>query len=220
MKTLKKALACMMVVVMLISAVPLSGFVGLEWPELNFGNIFSKIAAAADIVDSGTCGTNGSGCNQIHITWKLDSDGVLTISGPGAMTEYTDCYDVPWFSSHRDSIKNVVIENGVTNISGWAFFECSNLESVTIPNSVTSIGNYAFASCDSLASVDFGDNSQLQSIGERAFYSCDSLASITVDPYNRYYSSDECGVLFNQNKTTLIQYPIGNTRTSYSIPAS
>ena len=58
------------------------------------------------------------------------------------------------------------------------------------------------------------------SIGGGAFYGCTGLTSITVKEDNPNYSSDEYGVLFNKDKTMLIQYPIGNTRTSYTIPDS
>ena len=100
----------------------------------------------------------------------------------------------PW-ESYEDSIKNVVINNGVTRIGKSAFSHCSSLTSVTIPDSVTTISYGAFGYCS-------------------------SLASITVDNNNKYYSNDEYGVLFNKDKTTLIQYPIGNTRINYTIPDS
>jgi len=57
------------------------------------------------------------------------------------------------------------------------------------------------------------------SIGYQAFYSCDNLTNITVNSNNSNYSSQD-GVLFDKSKTTLIQYPTGNTRTSYTIPNS
>jgi hypothetical protein len=60
----------------------------------------------------------------------------------------------------------------------------------------------------------------LTSIGYFAFHYCTSLTSITVDANNNSFSSDINGVLFNKNQSTLIQYPIGNTATSYTIPVS
>ena len=88
---------------------------------------------------------------------------------------------------------------------------------VVIPNSVTSIGVKAFDGCIGLTSVTIPDS--VTSIGERAFYGCSSLTNITVNENNKSYSSAD-GVLFNKDKTELMQYAIGNTRTSYTIPNS
>ncbi len=103
----------------------------------------------------------------------------------------------------------------VTSIGEEAFEYCESLTSVTIPDSVTSIGDYAFPGCDGLTSVTIPDS--VTSIGYAAFRWCDSLTRITVDENNKNYSSQD-GVLFNKEKTELIQYPIGNERTSYNIP--
>lgn len=61
-------------------------------------------------------------------------------------------------------------------------------------------------------------DSGVMSIGGKAFRGFRNLTKIVVNGDNQYYSSDEFGVLFNKDKTTLIQYPIGNDRTVYSIP--
>ncbi len=181
---------------------------------------------------SGTCGDN--------LTWTLDTEsGTLTISGTGAMTDYTSSYDVPWYYSHS-STKTVIIEDGVKSIGQSAFYGCSSLTSITIPNSVTSIGNSAFYGCSSLTSITipnsvttigvyaFGSCSSLTSItipnsvtsiGDGAFNYCSSLTSINVDAANSAYC-DIGGVLFSKDKTTLIQYPAGKTVTSYTIPNS
>jgi hypothetical protein len=89
--------------------------------------------------------------------------------------------------------------------------------SYDIPNSVTSIGWVAFYYCTSLTSITIPNS--VTSIGEDAFSGCTSLTSINVEESNANYSSQD-GVLFNKEKTTLIQCPIGNARTSYSIPNS
>ncbi len=159
---------------------------------------------------SGTCGNN--------LTWTLNkSTGVLNITGTGAMRNYSSSSSTPWYS-YSIYIKTIKIGNSVTTIGNYAFKYCDSLTSVTIPHSVTTIGNYAFFSCDSLTSVTIPDSAT--SIGYRAFCYCDSLTSITVDENNQYYSSDSYGVLFNKDKTEIIQYPAGNTRKTYSIPDS
>ncbi len=182
--------------------------------------------------ESGTCGEN--------LTWDL-TDGVLTISGTGAMDNYDLWYSsYPSWHNYRLSITSVVITDGVTTIGEQAFRDYSNLTSVNIPNSVISIGNSAFINCSGLTSViipnsitSIGKEAfshcialtsvtipySVTTIGNYAFGSCSALTSIDVASNNPNYCSVD-GVLFNKDKTTLIQYPIGNTRTEYVIPNS
>lgn len=115
-------------------------------------------------------------------------------------------------------IENVSIGNGVTTIGFDAFRGCESLKTLTIPTSVTSIGEYALFGCDSIKSISIPES--VASIGECALMNCNSLTKIEVAETNANYSSSEDGVLFNKSKTELIQYPIGNERTSYIIPDS
>ena len=126
---------------------------------------------AADIVASGYCGSEGDGKN---LTWTLDSEGTLTISGKGEMKDY-DYFSDPWVGS---AVKCVSIESGVTCIGDYAFHNCTNLTGVTIPNSVTSIGGSAFSDCSSLTSITIP--SSVTSIGEDVFWGCGSLTSVTI----------------------------------------
>lgn len=88
--------------------------------------------------------------------------------------------------------------------------------SVTIPDSVKFIGERAFWCCNSVKEISLSDN--VERIDYLAFGNMRALESITVDPDNKYYSSDEFGVLFNKDKTELIQYPVGNKRQVYYVP--
>ena len=83
----------------------------------------------------------------------------------------------PWYSS-RSSIKTVIIEDGVTSIGNYAFYECSGLTAITIPNSVTSIGERAFYRCSSLTSITIPNS--VTSIGEETFSGCSKLTFITI----------------------------------------
>ena len=112
---------------------------------LLFAVVLSFNASALEA--TGECGEYGD-----NVTWSFDSStGTLTISGTGAM--YYSSF------SKNAEIKNVVIEDGVTSIDEYAFYDCSSLESVTIPDSVTSIGSYAFEDCTSLEKVTILNNS-------------------------------------------------------------
>ena len=113
-------------------------------------------AHAAEIVDSGECGEN--------VTWTLDSDGMLTISGTGEMTDF-DGGSSPF--DKNESVKKVIINAGVTSIGAYAFSYYKELTSVTIPDSVTSIGNEAFTHCTGLKSIMIPNS--ITSIGDSAF---------------------------------------------------
>ena len=118
--------------------------------------------------ESGTCGDN--------LTWDL-TDSVLTVSGTGAMTDWSSTSKIPWYSK-RSAIKTVVIEDGATSIGTNAFSPCKNLKSVTISNSVTIIGAKAFYQCTGLTSITLGNS--VESIDLGAFYGCTALKSIEI----------------------------------------
>lgn len=166
-------------------------------------------AIAASAASSGNCGDSGS-----NVTWSLDDNGTLTISGSGKIEDYRSDIDQPWYSNRSD-ITSVVIEPGVTSIGSQAFYECSNLTSITIPSGLTSIGEQAFGNCTGLTSITIP--SSVTSIGVNVFYNCTGLTDITVDSNNSSFCS-ESGVLFNKDKTTLIYYPLGKNDSSYTIP--
>lgn len=127
-------------------------------------------ASAANVVSSGECGAQGN-----NLTWTLDSEGTLTISGTGAMKNWA-YGPSPWKSNYK--VKNIVIENGVTTIGNGAFINCAYVTSVTIPDSVTSIGDYAFSDCNSLPAITLP--AQVTRIGAKSFYSCNKLAAINI----------------------------------------
>ncbi len=175
-----------------IMAVCVMGF-GVPYVNTVTGNN-SVITASAETINSGTCGKN--------LTWVLDDEGTLTISGTGDMEDYKNALshdDIPW-NSESKAVKKVVIEDGVTSIGANSFSSCRNLTSIEIPNSVksirsyafsycgftsvkipdgvTSIGDYAFLACSSLTSVEIADS--VTSIGQAAFIDCMSLQSVKM----------------------------------------
>ena len=91
-----------------------------------------------------------------NVTWNLSDDGTLTISGTGKMQNYYSSSDAPWYSK-RATIKNIVIEKGVSSIGNYAFYGCNQITSITIPNSVTRIGNMALSNCPGLISMKVED---------------------------------------------------------------
>ena len=121
------------------------------------------------IIDTGACGED--------VTWSYnDRYGTLTISGEGKMDDYTND-DSPW-ASYKDSITQVEIKNGVSNIGDYAFANCYNLKRVKIPASVISIGNSTFESCKSLEAIEIP--ASIVSIGEYAFCFCKNLNRVIM----------------------------------------
>lgn len=118
---------------------------------------------------SGTCGDN--------LTWELDENGVLTISGTGAMTDWAKASEVAWYA-YLKNIETIVLEDGVTSIGKQAFENCDKVTTITIPDHIESIGASAFYSCDALESVTIGNG--VKTIGSDAFYNCKSMKSITM----------------------------------------
>ncbi|MDO4540106.1 MAG: leucine-rich repeat domain-containing protein, partial [Syntrophomonadaceae bacterium] len=167
---------------------------------------------AAAQAAKGSCGGEGDGEN---LQWTLH-DGLLSITGTGAMADYDIYFPPPWY--YYSSLESLSIGNGVTSIGNYAFY-CSDFTgSLTIPNSVTSIGDGAFDGCSGFTgSLTIPDS--VTSIGNGAFSRC-RISSFSVATDNQHYCNDSYGVLFNRDMTTLVQYPGGNTRTSYTIPNS
>ena len=164
---------------------------------------------ALPVTDSGVCITDKFAISAIAKTYgkfeykELD-DGTIEIVKYSGNASYVD-------------IPSTIDEKPVTSIGNSAFASRSNLTYVNIPSSVTNIKSCAFYCSFNLVSVTISSN--VTNIGSSAFSLCNSLKNISVNSDNEIYTSED-GVLFNKNKTTLIQYPLGNDRTSYIIPSS
>ena len=124
--------------------------------------------AYAATTASGACGKN--------LTWSLSSTGTLTISGKGAMAEYSNG-NMPWIA-YKNQIKSVVLAKGITSIAYLSFSGYTKLTSVQIPDSVTDIGASAFDNCTALSDMTLPKN--LKTLGWLAFTGCSSLKTLTM----------------------------------------
>ena len=122
---------------------------------------------------------NGDG--TILAKWNIN-DRTLTISGTGKMKDLDLSSIENWHNWHdtpyTNLIEKVVIENGVTNIGRYAFYNCDYLESITIPEGVTSIGRNAFYGCSSLKSIDIPEG--VERIENMTFGGCVSLENVEI----------------------------------------
>ncbi len=132
------------------------------------------------------------------LSWNLTKAGTLTISGKGAMPDFSSVEEQPW-SNNNSQIQKIVIGDGVTNIGSSAFWNCgalsveiassvtvignsafrdSKIISATIPSGVKTIGDDAFRGCKNLSSVTIGEG--VETIGQNVFRACTSLTAITL----------------------------------------
>jgi len=148
--------------------------------------------------------------NLTSITIK--TDGNLDIGA----SAFQNCVNLT--SVTIEYIGNINNNPNNIKINSKAFQGCSKLATVTLPNGVNSLYDSAFGSCTALSSITIPKSVTVIS-PPNPFYNCAALTNITVDPSNTTYK-DVDGVLFDISGTSLLQYPVGNTRTSYTIPST
>ena len=110
-------------------------------------------------------------------------------------------------------LTSIKLPDNLTQIEEHAFYGCSGLTSIQIPENVTEIGYSAFYGCSGLTSVTIPKN--VEKIVGSAFTGCGNLKKILVDEGNSSYSSYD-GVLYDKEKTCLVQWPGG--KVDGSIP--
>ena len=184
---------------------------------------------------SGKCGEN--------LTWTLDDEGALVVTGTGAMYNYDDEMNEKWdktliktvqigpavttigtyaFSGCESLTKVSLFNNALTTIGDFAFMWCINMKSITVSSSVKTIKQYAFAQCKALEDVVIGKS--VSDIGMGVFSQCGALKSIKVKDGNMTYDSrDDCNAIIHKETTELVRgcqnTVIPNTVTSIGVGA-
>ena len=171
----------------------------------------------------------------------------LTSIGRGAFYEFENLESIELSSSLImigdsafeccTSLEKIEFPNTLTTIGDSAFYGCEKLESIELPDSLTTLGWGAFGFCHALKSIklsaamtsipegafmyaaieSFTIPAGITEIGDFAFGGCPNLKAINVEADNSNYCSVD-GVLFNKDKTALMQYPIGNEDAAYTVP--
>ena len=144
--------------------------------QSNIVRLFSLalcLLLAAAVLPGRACALSGT---TGGLNWSL-SGGTLTISGSGAMPDYTDGSMPPWYSAAA-AINRIVVEEGVTSVGSLAFYGCSTATLAFLPATVTVIGDRAFKNCTALSYVTLPAG--LKSIGEAAFEACEALNGIRL----------------------------------------
>ena len=197
-------------------SIPAGATAATDWNKDMFSGTGGSFTGDPEIGKTYYCRRSPSGKCGEHLTWTLDEDGTLTISGTGAMYDYASISDRPWdmWGYVGDmAIKTVRINSGVTTIGDNAFNNCSGLAEITIADSVVSVGKTAFYHSSYPYSVTIGKG--VASIGDSAF---NGAKTICVSEENQYFTTQD-NILFSKDKSVLIQYPIGK-EGPYSVPDS
>ena len=175
-------------------------------------------------VASGKCGDD--------LTWKLDGNGLLTISGTGAMWDY-DWGETPWFSS---GVKHIVVEKGVTRLGNNAFqVKDYNVQSASLPEGLLEIGSWALPN---LKQRDLRLPESLTTIRDKGLYcaSAETLylpknvriieedglglmipETIQVDPDNPYFKVEN-GALYTKDGSRLLLMSVNSGIREFVIP--
>lgn len=171
-------------------------------------------------------------CVVGNYAFSLVADG-FTIYGNmnSAIYQYAMENDIPFVSlgvtqdgfvikdgvlvSYEGNASDVVVPDSVRVIGEYAFSNCNALEEIVIPESVIKIGGRSFGGCNKLTEIYVP--AKVANIYSGAFSRCDALEKVVVSENNPYYESVD-GVLFSENKTTLICYPASKYDKDYMIP--
>lgn len=163
------------------------------------------------MIATGTCGDN--------LVWEIDNNGMLTISGSGELYDYELTENVPW-NEYAYEISGVTLNIDTSSLcsgsDNCAFGMLEGIPEIKIPEGVVSIpeSKYLFPYdlkkliLPSTYTGDLSNNSLIKDM-------CYTMIEVSED--NPVYSSID-GVLFNKDKTKLIQYTQSATKPNYVIP--
>lgn len=142
-------------------------------------------------------------------------EGLTTITIPGSVKKIGN-----WWGNANGQIfngcsnlKEVILEEGIEEISGRAFDSCSKIKEWKLPKSLKRIGPGAF---QSTGVEEFNIPENVESIAA-TFISSSNLSRINVDSNNKYFTSVD-GILFDKDSTRLIKYPENRDGSSYEVP--
>ena len=153
---LKRLLATVMAVVVILCAAPVNGFVGLK--NQDWLNPYSvKAQAASTSIASGSCGDSAY--------WEITDAGVLRFYGSGriyennnAIAEYYQAY-----KKYSSRITSVIVESGIENIPSFLFYELNSAKTISIPASVSDFSNSYTFLCKSLEKIIVDSNNPILS---------------------------------------------------------
>ena len=230
----KKIIAFLLAFVLILSVIPFPAMAA----TLGQGNCGDNLTWK--LSDTGTLTISGTGAmydyNSSDAPWKIKTTGkIKKVVVKEGVTSIGD--NAFWACSN---LKSVALPDSVTSIGWSAFsncpiqeitlpanlktiearaFETTNLSSIKIPSKVKTIGMMAFSGTKPETVAVPASVTVLAGGDYTAFYHIETLKEIKVSSSNKNYSAAD-GVLFNKDKTQLMQYPQAKSGSSYTIPSS
>ena len=175
---------------------------------------YSAAAGWKDFTNIKALDSNITGICGDNLVWTLTKDGELKITGTGTMFDFKSKQS-PWYE-YMELIQKLTIEDGVTSIGNYAFYDCNGLTSINIPHGVTSIGKYAFAFCDNVVSVTVPES--VTSIDADAFSYLYKLTSVNICSIEAWCKIDFTNYSSNPLYNTDNLYLNGELVTELTIP--
>ena len=174
--------------------------------------VFAFFCSGKAFAAFGKCGDN--------LTWLLDNNGILTISGTGKMYSYSESEPL---IPDGIVVKNIIIQDGVTSIGSYAFYGCKDVVSINIPDSVTTIAGGVFQNCTSLSSIFIPASVKTVYGSKLPFFGCSSTMKIFCEtetsPASQWGNTWNSYKEINYNYYNLTTY-YGYSRDEYDFFAS
>jgi len=153
-------------------------------PEIGMSQLEGQNDSLAQTEPESTPATEGSSTvdsgalNGGDITWNIDNTGLLSVGGNGELAQYNKNTNLAPWNAYTESIKQVVISDGLTGLGSWGFSDCKSLTDITIANTVSSIGPGTFSGCRRLTNIILP--SGLENVEKSLFAGCSSLKTVVI----------------------------------------
>ncbi len=163
-------------------------------------------------VASGTWGEN--------LTWSVDANGTMTISGEGDMANGNPSKGTSW-ASEKSFVTKIVVEEGVTSLGQYAFLDFTSLKTMILPEGMTTISNHAMDGCTALETITIPHTVTTLGSVHYTYGIFDDCPAVAILGHGRSYAqayAEEKGHFFsatlgNTPVQTVTIYPAGADRT-------
>ncbi len=165
--------------------------------------------------------------------WAFSSCGLTQIT----FEENSNIIEIGQYAFSSNNIKELSLPNSLLKIQAYAFSSNILLEKINfgtdlqkigeyvfayslslniinLPSKITEIGSYAFKNSNIIGTVNIPVS--VNKLGDGVFASCHNLTSFNVDSESVNYTAVD-GVIYSRDLTTLIEYPAGNSNTTYQL---